>query len=257
MSSRDRLSRAVARHRYDQERRQGMDIASGDRERVWGWSTPPGRLRAERRARFLIAAARLGPGVRCLELGCGTGIFTANLVESGCELVAVEISEELAEQCRERVGARAEVVVGNVETGEGLDGRTFDAIVGVSVLHHVNMELCLQNTFSTLVSGGRFAFSEPNMANPQVWAVKNIDAIGRLLNETPHETAFHPDELRELFEDAGFEVDVCEPFEFLHPATPSAVIPFVRRLERFLERTPARTIAGSIRISGRKAKAFA
>jgi SAM-dependent methyltransferase len=248
----DRLSAADAQRRYADERHQGAEIAAGGLDRVWGWSSPAGRLRADRRVRFLVEAARLGPGIRCLELGSGTGVFTARLAESGCELVAVELSQELAGRCRERVGDRAEVVVGNVETGDGLEGRTFDAIVGVSILHHVNMELCFLNTFPALREGGRFAFSEPNMANPQIWASKNIDAVGRLLRETPHETAFRARELRGLFESAGLHVEVCEPFEFLHPATPRRLIPAVRRLETFLESTPARGIAGSIRIAGRK-----
>lgn len=251
MRAADRLSADAAGRRYADERRQGAEIAAG-REGVWGWSSPAGRLRADRRARFLVGAARLGPGVRCLELGSGTGVFTSRLVESGCELVAVELSEELAARCRERVGGRAEVVVGNIETGEGLEGRTFDAIVGVSVLHHVNIELCLRNTFSLLRGGGRFAFSEPNAANPQVWATKNVGVVGRLLHETPHETAFRARELRGVFERAGLVVEVCEPFEFLHPATPRRLIPPVRRLETLLERTPVRRIAGSIRIAGRK-----
>ena len=252
MSAGDRLSPQVADRRYADERKQGADIAGGDPDSVWGWSSPAGRLRADRRARFLVEAARLGPGVRCLELGSGTGVFTSRLAESGCELVALELSEELARRCRERLGDRAEVVVGNVETGEGLEGRRFDAIVGVSILHHVNMELCLRHTFATLEPGGRFAFSEPNMANPQVWAMKNVDAIGRRLHETPHETAFRTGELRALFERAGLEVEVCEPFEFLHPATPPRLIRAVRRLEDVLERTPLRAIAGSVRIAGRR-----
>ena len=252
MRTSDRLSADVAARRYADERAQGIDIASGDLESVWGWSSDAGRLRADRRASFLTRAARLGPGVRCLELGSGTGVFTSRLVESGCELVGVEISEELAERCRKRVGDGAEIVVGNIETGEGLEGRTFDAIVGVSILHHVNMGLCLRHTFSLLASGGRFAFSEPNMANPQVWAMKNIDFVGRLMRETPHETAFRARQLRGLFEHAGLAVDTCEPFEFLHPATPRRLIGAVRRLEAGLERTPLRSIAGSVRVAGHR-----
>jgi len=238
--------------RYAAERRQGEQIVADELERVWGWSGPAGAIRAQRRADFLIAAAELGPGVRTLELGAGTGEFTRRLVESGCALVAVELSEATAERCRARVGDAAEVVVGNIETGEGLEGRTFDAMVGVSVLHHVNMKLCLQNTFSLLEAGGRFAFSEPNMSNPQVWAMKNLDFVARRLHETRHETAFRVKRLRRLFEDAGFEVTVCEPFDFLHPLTPKRLIAPVLRAGRLLERTPLRAVAGSIRIAGRR-----
>jgi SAM-dependent methyltransferase len=248
-----RLSAEQRDARYAEERRQGEQIAAEDLEAVWGWTGPAGSLRAERRGAFLISAAGLEPGVRALELGAGTGQFTKRLLASGCELVALELSKATAEICRERVGGRADVVVGNVETGEGLEGREFDAIVGVSVLHHVNMQLCLRNTFSKLRSGGRFAFSEPNMANPQVWAMKNVDWVARKLHETQHETAFRTSELRRLFENAGFRVDVCEPFDFLHPKTPARLVPSVRRLERLLERTPLRAIAGSIRIAGRRA----
>lgn len=190
--------------------------------------------------------------MRCLELGCGTGEFTARIAESGCELVAVELSDATAARCRERVGERAEVVVGNIETGEGLEGRRFDAIVGVSVLHHVNMDLCLRGTFPLLVPGGRFAFSEPNLANPQVWAERRIGLVRRWRRATPHETAFTAGGLRRLFERAGLEVELCEPFEFLHPATPQRLIGAVERLERLLESTPARAIAGSIRVAGRR-----
>jgi 2-polyprenyl-3-methyl-5-hydroxy-6-metoxy-1,4-benzoquinol methylase len=247
-----RLSPERRDDRYAEERRQGEQIVADDLERVWGWSGPAGTIRAQRRADFLISVAALRPGVTALELGAGTGEFTRRLVESGCELVAVELSEATAERCRERVGDRAEVIVGNIETGEGLEGRSFDAIVGVSVLHHVNMDLCLRNTFALLSSGGRFAFSEPNMANPQVWAMKNIDFVARKLHETTHETAFRTKQLRHLFEHAGFQVTTCEPFEFLHPFTPERMIPAVLKLERALEHTPLRAIAGSIRIAGRK-----
>jgi SAM-dependent methyltransferase len=247
-----RLSAEERETRYREERRQGEQIAADDLEAVWGWTGPAGSLRAQRRADFLISAARLAPGVRALELGAGTGQFTQRLLASGCELVAVELSEATAEICRERVGGRAEVLVGNIETGEGLEGREFDAVVGVSVLHHVNMTLCLENTFSKLRAGGRFAFSEPNMANPQVWAMKNVDWVARRLHETTHETAFRVRQLRALFEEAGFDVEVCEPFEFLHPRTPARLVPSVLRVQRLLERTPVRAIAGSIRIAGRR-----
>ena len=91
--------------------------------------------------------------MRCLELGCGTGEFTERLIASGCELVAVDLSEETAALARDRVGERARVVVGNIETGEGLEGLEFDAIVGVSVLHHVDLNATFAHTFSLLRPG--------------------------------------------------------------------------------------------------------
>jgi SAM-dependent methyltransferase len=238
----------VTLERYEAERRQGERFAREDLEHAWGWSSPAGRVRAARRARFLIDATQLAPGVRCLELGCGTGEFTTRLADSGCDLTAIDISEASVRRCRERVGDRAEVVVGNIETGEGLEGREFDAVVGVSVLHHVDVDACL-NAIGPLVRvGGRLAFSEPNRANPQVWAERRFATLRRLRHVLPHETAFVARELAATFERHGFSVETAEPFEFLHAATPARLIDAVLRLERLLESTPARAIAGSVRV---------
>jgi SAM-dependent methyltransferase len=249
MAKVDPLAREAAQARYEAERRQGEDIATGH-EDAWGWTSPAGRVRAQKRADFLIEAARLGPGIRCLELGAGTGEFTARLALSGCELVALEISEATAAICRDRVGEAATVVVGNAETGEGLDGEPFDAVVGVSVLHHLNLEMALATMASVLRSHGRFAFSEPNMANPQIWAERHIAAVKRARHVTEHETAFRASELAEALSRHGLTVDVAEPFEFLHPATPPRLIGPLTRFERRLERTPLRSFAGSVRIAG-------
>jgi SAM-dependent methyltransferase len=239
-----------ARARYEAERSQGEMIAAGGEE-AWGWTSPAGRIRAGRRARFLTEAAVLGPGVRCLELGAGTGEFTRRIAESGCDLVALEISDATAAVCRERVDSSVNVVVGNAETGEGLEGE-FDAIVGVSVLHHLDVDACLSTTFKRLRAGGRFAFSEPNMANPQVWAERHIGIVRRRRHVTEHETAFSVRSLREILEKHGLEVEEAEPFDFLHPSTPPWGIRFVRGLEARLEATPLRAIAGSIRVAGRR-----
>jgi SAM-dependent methyltransferase len=230
------------------ERRQGELIARGA-EDAWGWQTPAGIIRADRRGRFLIKAAGLGSGVAALELGCGTGEFTARLVASGCDLTAVDVSEATAAICRDRLGASARVVVGDIEHGAGVDG-PFDAIVGVSVLHHVDLEACLATTFPKLRPGGRFAFSEPNMLNPQVWAERHLAPLRKLRHVTPHETAFRAAELRTAFERAGLVVETCRPFEFLHPATPQRAIHAVLAIERVAMRTPLRAIAGSILVAG-------
>ncbi len=245
----ERAGEGLAAERRSAELRQGADLALHEADRVWGWEGPAGKMRADRRAAFLIAACGLGPGVRCLELGAGTGVFTERLAASGCELVAVELSPDTAARCRERV-EDAKVVVGNVETGEGFEGE-FDAIVGVSVLHHVDMSATFANTFSRLRTRGRFAFSEPNIRNPQIWAERNIRWVAHKRHTLLHERAFTAEGIRREFEASGLVVEVSEPFEFLHPATPLRLLPSVLRLEHALERTPLRHIAGSVRITGR------
>ena len=69
---------------------------------------------------------------------------------------------------------------------------------------------------------------------------------------TAHETAFLAGDLRARFEAAGLEVELCRPFEFLHPVTPAPLIGVVTAVERLAERTPLRAIAGSIAVAGRR-----
>src|SRR5687768_4622355 len=91
----DRRPDDRARHlrEIDHGRRTAMRA-----ERVWGWATLIGRRRAERRARLLGTLARLGPGGRALELGCGTGTFTRLLSRTGTTLIAIDLSWDLLER---------------------------------------------------------------------------------------------------------------------------------------------------------------
>ena len=76
--------------------------------------------------------------------------------------------------------------------------------------------------------------------------------VRRARHVTPHETAFRAGDLRARFEAVGLEVELCRPFEFLHPATPGPLIGAVGVLERLAERSPLRAIAGSIAVAGRR-----
>ncbi len=46
---------------------------------------------------MIISGADLKPGLRVLEIGCGTGLFTEMFARTGAHLVAVDISGELLE----------------------------------------------------------------------------------------------------------------------------------------------------------------
>jgi len=200
---------------------------------VWGWHSPAGRLRAARRGQLLAEAAGLTGGMRVLELGCGTGIFTRQLAASGAAVLGVDISLDLlrAGILEDTDGAPARRAAMDVED-LGLRPASFDAVVGVSVLHHVDLPRTLAELRRVLRPGGRVCFSEPNMLNPQVAAMKKIPFVKRLLGETPHETAFTRWGLAAALRRHGFTDIRIAPFDFLHPLIPRRAIPAVARLGR-------------------------
>ncbi len=222
-------------------------------EAVWNWCSAAGRLRAQRRADLIAAAADLRPGVHVLELGCGTGLFSTMFARHGCRLTAIDISPDLL--ARARLRRLPDAVVFQVDNAERLDqpDGAFDAVVGSSILHHLDLDRALAEIRRVLRPDGRLAFAEPNMLNPQVALTKNVGAIGRRLGECPGETAFFRWSLASRLKSMGLEQVEVRPFDFLHPATPAGLVSAVRYLGAWAETLPLlRDFAGSLLISARR-----
>ncbi len=218
---------------------------------VWGQHGLAGQERVRRRSALLLDAARVQPGARVLELGCGTGEYTARLAERGAALVALDLVADLVHVAVERgIGGGARFVLGDAERLPFPDG-AFDAVLGNAVLHHLRIGPALSELRRVLKPGGRFAFTEPNMLNPQVAVQKNVPPIKRWLGDTPHETAFFAPQTRRLLVDAGLDVHQVTPFDFLHPIIPASVVLIAQRVESCLERLPLIShLAGSLLIAG-------
>ncbi len=176
-------------------------------------------------------------------------MFTEMWAASGAQILAVDLVPELIER------ARARLITGQVRFEAmpfeacGADG-PFDAIVGSSILHHLEIRPALRRIYQLLAPGGRLAFAEPNMLNPQVWLTKHVPWIRKAMGDSPDETAFVGPHLIEHLRHAGFHQVRVSTFDFLHPSTPPVLIEAVARLGCVLERLPGiRQIAGSLIIS--------
>ena len=102
--------------------------------------------------------------------------------------------------------------------------------MGSSVLHHLEIKEALRDIYRVLKPGGTIYFTEPNMLNPQIAIQKNIPWIKRKLGDSPDETAFFRWPLRRLLERTGYRDVRIDPFDFLHPKTPVALIDQVERV---------------------------
>ena len=176
---------ATAPDRAQHEIDHGRHLADVGAEVAWGWGTPAGRLRAARRAQIIAAGARLGPGVRALEIGCGTGLFTSYFATSGADVLAVDISPDLLALAHQRRIASPRVQFLEARFEELEFEEPFDAVIGSSVLHHLDLATALPNLFRVLKPGGWCSFAEPNMLNPQVFLERHVPAMRQWLHVSP------------------------------------------------------------------------
>jgi 2-polyprenyl-3-methyl-5-hydroxy-6-metoxy-1,4-benzoquinol methylase len=231
----------------------GRKLARHEPERIWGWDTPAGRLRAARRAELIISGAALGPGKRALEIGCGTGLFTEKFAQSGAQIVAVDISPELLEKARARGLPESQVRFLAMPFEQCDVEGPFDAVIGSSVLHHLDIRQALAKIFTLLKPGGVLFFAEPNMLNPLIIVLKNIKWIKRRFGDSPNETAFFRWRFLRLLLETGFEKPLVIPYDWLHPATPKNMISAVKAAGGILEKTPLlKEFAGSLLIQANR-----
>ncbi len=239
-------------NRAENEIAHGKKLLVSGAESIWGWGSPAGRVRAARRARWIVQAASLTSHSRVLEIGCGTGIFTQYFAVTGAQVTAVDISEELLDVTRER-GLPQNVNLVCAPFEELPIDQPFDAVVGSSVLHHLEIRPALAHIFALLKPGGVIAFGEPNMLNPQVMAQKNVPWIKERLGDSPDETAFFRWQMRSLLREAGFSEIEITPLDWLHPLTHPNMMSFVEKAGALLERLPlVNEIAGSLYIRARR-----
>jgi SAM-dependent methyltransferase len=233
--------------RIAKEVQHGRFLADQGAGEIWNWESPAGRLRWARRVKML--AGHLKPGMTVLELGCGAGYFTRELARSGADIVAIDVSPELLEIAK--ANCSAPNVQYQIQNAHALSysESVFDSVVGSSVLHHLEIEEALREIYRMLRPMGTIYFTEPNMLNPQIALQKNIPWIKQKLGDSPDETAFFRWPLCRLLEQTGYREVRIDPFDFLHPKTPAALIDRVKAFGRFLENVPVISeFAGSLYI---------
>ncbi len=237
--------------RIENEIEHGRKICSCA-EAIWGWSTPAGKLRLERRAHDVAQLGQFTSADLLLEIGCGTGLFTEKIFQrTRAKIVATDLSPDLLAIAQQKLPE----ITFQIENAMGLSfpNGQFDGVYGNSILHHLEMEQALREIFRVLKEGGALVLAEPNLLNPQIAIQKNVPWIKRLLGDSPDETAIVRWGLAARMRGIGFKQVRISPFDFLHPITPQPFIKMVQNIGGFFEKIPLlKEIAGSVIIYGKK-----
>jgi len=160
----------------------------------------------------LVDQARLQPGQRVLDFGCGTGTLTLLLkrAQPSARVTGLDVDAKVLELARrkiEKAGAEVELLQGRIEEVE-LAAASFDRVVSCLVLHHLTTDeklSALRAMRSALRPGGELHiadFGPPHNALMRwvSWPVRMLDGAARL-------SANLSGQLPTLIGDAGF-VDV-------------------------------------------------
>jgi SAM-dependent methyltransferase len=144
----------------------------------------------ERILKTMFHGIRIGRGLTCVDLGCGTGAFTRRLRKLDLAVTGVDISPRSIERAR-AIGGGPEYVVGDV-CDCPLPSSSYDFVTMSGVLHHLTTEAArvqgLREALRLLKPGGRFLSYDPNAASPSMFLYRDprsplYSPIGKTANE--------------------------------------------------------------------------
>lgn len=146
-----------------------------------------------------------GPYARLLDLGCGTGLTGASLVDMADQITGVDLAEGMLEQADER-GVYAELYVGEA-TGflEETDDPPWNLITATDVLPYVGaLEAFFAGVGRCLAPGGVLAVSTETLPPEKM---RGRDYIVGPKHRFAHSEAY----LRRLMATSGLEALDCAP----------------------------------------------
>jgi SAM-dependent methyltransferase len=164
----------------------------------------------ETNARLIDAFARLSglpAGARVADLGCGSGVFTAELAGRGYRAEGIDLSPKLIGIARDKFPA-VPFHVGDVEQLPFESG-SLDGILLSGLVHHLpDPAACAVEVHRVLRPGGRFVAFDPNRMNPFMYLYRDRSSpFYSPVGVTPNERPVIAREIAGVFRRAGFRVE--------------------------------------------------
>jgi 2-polyprenyl-3-methyl-5-hydroxy-6-metoxy-1,4-benzoquinol methylase len=150
-------------------------------------------------AGYVIELLELRPGMRFVELGCGSGWLTRFVARHGLDAHGYDIAPQMVEIAREQASAENVDAHFDVADYEQLDlERSFDACVTYDALHHSpRPELVLASARRALKPGGLLLVAEPN------WK-QRFQGRGAADEYGTNELGYSPHALKRMLKAEGF-----------------------------------------------------
>jgi ubiquinone/menaquinone biosynthesis C-methylase UbiE len=138
------------------------------------FTTPIGSLVKKYESELISDLLMPCPGEMILDAGCGTGVFSLDIISSGSQVIGLDISLPMLRRAREKFGGYPFYPgLGDISTLPFREG-TFDKVVSITAIEFIrNAKRCVAELFRVTKRGGVVAVANLNSLSP--WAVRRIE----------------------------------------------------------------------------------
>lgn len=165
--------------------------------------------------RELYDISQLSADKKILEIGCGNGIGTQLIQEvfQPREFIATEFDQNLVEIAQMKTMGTKVIVEAGDATKLRFQNNDFDAVIGLSVIHHIpNWKGCVTELHRLIKPNGLLILKELSIETFE----SPFGKLSRHLVEHPYDAMLRKSEFLEELARQGFKVLVCRPHSMMH-----------------------------------------
>src|ERR1700732_1009999 len=229
-------------------------LPSGSRfheEMACGWTAGYARSGFARRLHFFrpILTRHVRPGDSWVDLGCGSGVLTKELLALGASVVAVDGSPRMLSHAREQMGleyaGRVNWIQSDVQSIDALKNGAYDGVLCSSVVEYLDRPDPLLKEVARILSPGGIlvislppTFSVVRMLQKGIRAFMSMFGNDKFTYLSVSRLEISPRAIDRLLQEAGFSLirstrfDPVLPRALLRIIRPSLLVVEVRKLEQ-------------------------
>ncbi len=228
---------------------ENLSLREQFRERYWHKRDPIIKQRLLWRAQTFRHMVHLLPNQTILELGCGTGLFTEQLLRVSRgenNITSVTFNEAVPLKLE-----NSPIDFLSLSSFPGpLKAQTFDFIIAMDLLDKSNQAWFLKNVFDLLKPGGQIIFYE---SNPWNFMLQLNRFFRKMFGQLDQRKLDNRSELYELISQLGFIKIFAVYNDFVYAPLTYKGVWILRNLSILLENLPfVRTLAGSILVHAQR-----